>query len=115
MSLNIENEETLGLIRQLAELLGQSPTSVVEDAVRRRLEELERTEGRSARRASMMRIARESADQLDPVLSNDPNEFLYDKLGMPQPSCPFGSRRLPHAQELNDMLSSAARPALSTT
>ena len=42
MSLNIKNEETHRLIRTLAELTGQTQTSAVEDAVRRRLQELSR-------------------------------------------------------------------------
>jgi antitoxin VapB len=42
MSLNIENEVTLRLIRRLAELTGQTQTSAVEDAARQRLDELER-------------------------------------------------------------------------
>jgi antitoxin VapB len=82
--LNIKNEETHRLVRRLAELTGQSQTSAVEDAVRRRLEELERTESRSARREAMMRIAGESAALLDPERSNNPNDFLYDELGMPK-------------------------------
>jgi antitoxin VapB len=84
VSLNIKNEETHQLVRRLAELTGQTQTSAVEDAVRRRLEELERAQGLGGRREAMMRIARESAALLDPELSNDPNAFLYDKLGMPQ-------------------------------
>lgn len=84
MGLNIKNEETHRLVRRLAELTGQTQTSAVEDAVRRRLEELERAQGLGGRREAMMRIARESAALLDPGLSNDPNDFLYDKLGMPQ-------------------------------
>jgi antitoxin VapB len=84
VSLNIKNEETHRLVRRLAELTGQSQTSAVEDAVRRRLEELERAESRSARREAMMRIARESAAQIDREISNDPNDLLYDELGMPR-------------------------------
>ncbi len=84
MSLNIKNEETHRLVRRLAELTGQSQTSAVEDAVRRRLEELERAESRSARREAMMRIARESAALIDQDLSNDPNDVLYDEVGMPR-------------------------------
>jgi antitoxin VapB len=84
VSLNIKNEETHRLVRRLAELTGQSQTSAVEDAVRRRLEELERAESRGARREAMMRIARESAAQLDREISNDPNDLLYDELGMPK-------------------------------
>ena len=84
MSLNIKNEETHRLVRRLAELTGQSQTSAVKDAVRRRLEELERAESRSARREAMMRIARESAALIDQDLSNDPNDVLYDEVGMPR-------------------------------
>ena len=84
MSLNIKNEETHRLVRRLAELTGQSQTSAVEDAVRRRLEELERAQSRSARREAMMRIARESAALIDQDLSNDPNDVLYDQVGMPR-------------------------------
>ena len=84
MSLNIKNEETHRLVRRLAELTGQSQTSAVADAVRRRLEELERAESRSARREAMMRIARESAALIDQDLSNDPNDVLYDEVGMPR-------------------------------
>jgi antitoxin VapB len=40
MSLNIKNERTHELVRELAELTGMSQTSAVEDAVRRRLAEL---------------------------------------------------------------------------
>lgn len=84
MSLNIKNEETHRLVRRLAELTGQSQTSAVEDAVRRRLEELERAQSRRARREAMMRIARESAALIDQDLSNDPNDVLYDEVGMPR-------------------------------
>ncbi|HET6758159.1 MAG TPA: type II toxin-antitoxin system VapB family antitoxin [Propionibacteriaceae bacterium] len=84
MSLNIKNQETHRLVRRLAELTGQSQTSAVEDAVRRRLEELERAQSRSARREAMMRIARESAALIDQDLSNDPNDVLYDEVGMPR-------------------------------
>lgn len=84
MSLNIKNEETHRLVRRLAELTGQSQTSAVEDAVRRRLDELERAESLSARREAMMRIARESARQIDREISNNPNDLLYDELGMPK-------------------------------
>jgi antitoxin VapB len=84
VSLNIKNEETHRLVRRLAALTGQSQTSAVADAVRRRLEELERAESHSARREAMMRIARESAALVDQDLNNDPNEVLYDEVGMPR-------------------------------
>lgn len=47
MSLNIKNEEIHARVRRLAELTGLSQTGAVDDAVRRRLAELE---GGAARR-----------------------------------------------------------------
>lgn len=41
MSLNIKNEATHAKIRRLAELTGRSMTAAVDDAVERRLRELE--------------------------------------------------------------------------
>ena len=84
MSLNIKNEETHRLVRRLAELTGQSQTSAVEDAVRRRLEELEHEEDREARIQRLLEIGRQTAAAMDPELSNDPNDFLYDDMGLPK-------------------------------
>ena len=83
MSLNIKNEETHRLVRRLAELTGQSQTSAIEDAVRRRLEQLEWDGGRQARQDATRRIVRRTAAALDHGISNDPNDFLYDDLGLP--------------------------------
>lgn len=45
MSLNIKNERTHQLVKRLAQLTGQSQTQAVEDAVGRRVKELERAQG----------------------------------------------------------------------
>ena len=45
MSLNIKNERTHDLVKRLAKLTDQSQTSAVEEAVRHRLQELERRQG----------------------------------------------------------------------
>lgn len=84
MSLNIKNEETHRLVRRLAELTGQSQTSAVEDAVRRRLEEIDHDNNRAARIERLLAIGRRTAAAMDPELSNDPNDFLYDELGLPR-------------------------------
>ncbi|HZA71430.1 MAG TPA: type II toxin-antitoxin system VapB family antitoxin [Propionibacteriaceae bacterium] len=84
MGLNIKNEETHQLVRRLAELTGQSQTSAVEDAVRRRLAEIEQENDREARIERLMAIGRKTAAGMDPALSNDPNDFLYDDLGLPR-------------------------------
>lgn len=87
MSLNIKNERTHALVRQLAQMTGQSQTSAVEDAVRRRIEELSRTEDEvEARVQRALKIAEEFNADLTPedrayLLSADHD--LYDDLGLP--------------------------------
>ncbi len=94
MSLNIKNEGTHALVRELAALTGMSQTSAVEDAVRRRLDEL-RERGTVARfsksefahrRAEIERIidslhAETTAEQRAAMTRAD--EELYDELGLP--------------------------------
>ena len=88
VSLNIKNERTHALVRQLAQMTGQSQTSAVEDAVRRRIEELSRSEDEvEARIKRIEQIAAEfSADLTDEdraaLLSAD--DYLYDELGLPK-------------------------------
>jgi antitoxin VapB len=84
MSLNIKNEETHRLVRELAELTGESQTSAVEDAVRRRIAELRRDTDFDDRMERLRAISRRTAAAMDPSLSNDPNEFLYDEFGLPR-------------------------------
>ncbi|MGO4490339.1 type II toxin-antitoxin system VapB family antitoxin [Microbacterium sp. 2RAF4] len=87
MSLNIKNETTHELVRRLAALTGQSQTSAVEDAVRRRLAELE--EGREAeierRRAAIAAvIARARLVPRTGRSTEDIMDELYDETGMPR-------------------------------
>lgn len=84
MSLNIKNEETHRLVRRLAELTGQSQTFALEDAVRRRIEEIEHENDREARYQRLLTIAHQTAAAMDPNISNDPNDFLYDEMGLPR-------------------------------
>ena len=86
MSLNIKNEETHRLVRRLAELTGQSQTSAVEDAVRRRLAELDREDGSPKPGSSdSWRSRARRRPRMDPELSNDPHDdFLYDDMGLPK-------------------------------
>lgn len=88
MSLNIKNEETLRLIRELAQLTGVSQTSAVEDAVRRRLDELNRARPSDGERwlATVLRLAddfrhRLSADDLRAIRGADAK--LHDEQGLP--------------------------------
>ncbi|MGV2901531.1 type II toxin-antitoxin system VapB family antitoxin [Microbacterium sp. AGC62] len=87
MSLNIKNETTHELVRRLAALTGQSQTSAVEDAVRRRLAELE--QGREAeierkRAAIAAVIARARLVPRTGRSTEDIMDELYDEAGMPR-------------------------------
>ncbi|MFB8189251.1 type II toxin-antitoxin system VapB family antitoxin [Microbacterium sp. NPDC055988] len=87
MSLNIKNETTHELVRRLAALTGQSQTSAVEDAVRRRLAELEqqRTDDDMERRRRIRAVIRRA--QQIPSTGRTTEEImdeLYDETGMPR-------------------------------
>jgi antitoxin VapB len=87
MSLNIKNETTHELVRQLAALTGQSQTSAVEDAVRRRLAELEqqRSDDELERRRRIRAVIRRA--QQIPRTGRTTEEImdeLYDETGMPR-------------------------------
>jgi antitoxin VapB len=85
MSLNIKNEETHRLVRRLAELTGQSQTSAVEDAVRRRLDELEHENAREARIQRLLEIGRQTAAAMDPEMRRiSHGDLLYDEMGLPR-------------------------------
>jgi len=89
MGLNIKNEGTHALVRKLAARTGQSQTSAVEDAVLRRLEELERSDGgfETSRRQEVDRLLVELRHGLS---DEDRRELraaessLYDEQGLPR-------------------------------
>ncbi len=83
MSLNIKNEETHRLVRRLAELTGQSQTSAVKDAVRRRLAEIDHD--REARIERLLELGRRTAATMDPEMKRTPHgDLLYDEVGLPK-------------------------------
>ena len=87
MSLNIKNERVHELVRQLAEQTGQSMTSAIEDAVRRRLDEVTGArEAEIARRRAAIDAAVESA-RLIPRTGKSTEEIMdemYDEMGLPR-------------------------------
>jgi len=84
MGLNIKNEETHRLIRELAELTGETQTAAVTEAVRERLERL-KVNPRAGVGERLMAIARETAPLFGPYdPSEDPSDFLYDENGLPK-------------------------------
>lgn len=84
MSLNIKNEETHELVRQLARVTGESMTAAVDRAVRERLERVRRNKkGDLAKR--LLQIGKECAAHMkEPYLSIDHGEMLYDEKGLPK-------------------------------
>jgi antitoxin VapB len=84
MGLNIKNEETHRLARELAQRTGETITSAVTTAVRERLERVRREQGDSlADRLSA--IGRDCAARLkEPFRSADHADLLYDEHGLPR-------------------------------
>jgi antitoxin VapB len=80
MSLNIKNEETYRLARELAALTGESMTAAVTEAVRERLTRV-KSKGMADR---IMKIAKESAALLKGKPLPDHAELLYDERGLPK-------------------------------
>tara|TARA_R110002167_G_scaffold79540_3_gene219314 strand:- start:800 stop:1051 length:252 start_codon:yes stop_codon:yes gene_type:complete len=83
MSLNIKNEDTHKLARELAELTGESMTTAVTEALRERLERVRRRKNGSDMVRDLLAIADEIAKM--PVLDDrDHAEILYDERGLPR-------------------------------
>jgi antitoxin VapB len=82
MGLNIKNDETYRLVEELAKLTGETLTGAVTQAVRERLDRLQR-ERRLADR--LLRIGRDCAAHLkEPFRSADHGDLLYDERGLPR-------------------------------
>jgi len=87
MSLNIKNEKVHDLVRRLAELTGQSQTSAVEDAVRRRLDEVSgaRQAEIARKRAAIDRAVRSFQEDLPPHPTYEEiMDEMYDEKGLPR-------------------------------
>ena len=84
MSLNIKNETTHRLAKELAELTGESMSEAVTQAVRERLSRVrgERGAGLSER---LLAIGRDCAAHMkEPYLTIDIADLLYDEMGLPK-------------------------------
>ena len=84
MGLNIKNEETHRLARELSQLTGESMTDAVTEAVRERLDRLrrERSIGLADR---LLAIGRDCAARLkEPYRFADHGDLLYDERGLPR-------------------------------
>ncbi len=86
MSLNIKNEETHRLARQLATLTGESMTAAITEAVRERLERVrqESDSGEASMAEVLLKIGRDCAPRLvEPYRSTAHGDLLYDDRGLP--------------------------------
>ena len=85
MSLNIKNEETHRLARELASATGESMTDAVSEAIRERLERVRSKNSREGLAEHLLRIGRDCAAHMkEPYKSMDIDELLYDEKGMPK-------------------------------
>jgi antitoxin VapB len=93
MGLNIKNERTTALVRELAKRTGLNQTAAITEAVRAKLAELDRdhTDGgadrpRAARRADAQRLLGELRNSLTEVEREQlraAERQLYDDAGLP--------------------------------
>jgi antitoxin VapB len=84
VSLNIKNEETHRLARELAKATGESMTVAVSEAIRERLERV-RGQSKEGMAERIMKIAKESGPRWkEPYRSIDHGDLLYDEKGMPK-------------------------------
>jgi antitoxin VapB len=84
MGLNLKNPETQHLVRELAQLTGESQTKAVTEAVRERLQHLqgERGDGLADR---LLAIGQDCAPRLkEPFRFAEHGDLLYDDLGLPR-------------------------------
>ena len=84
MGMNIKNEETYKLTKQLAKLTGESLTTAVTEAVRERLVRV-RTEHGDDLAERLLVIGRDCAAHLkEPFRTVDHGALLYDDRGLPK-------------------------------
>lgn len=84
MSLNIKDEKTHRMARELAHLTGESMTAAVGEAIRERLERV-RGKSRKEMAERIMKIAKECGPLWkEPYRTIDHADLLYDERGLPK-------------------------------
>ena len=85
MSLNIKNERTHALVRELATLRGVSQTEAVEEAVRARLAGITAEHDKEARFERITELARQTAESFQAQGIALTTDDLYDdETGLPR-------------------------------
>jgi antitoxin VapB len=82
--LNIKSEHAYRLASRLAELTGQSLTSVVIDALREKLAREERVRDREERLRRVREIAADIRRHMRHPLPTSDHDWLYDENGLPR-------------------------------
>jgi antitoxin VapB len=83
-TLNIKNEETHRLARELADLTGESMTAAITESVRERLLRVQQEVG-SGLAARLTAIGKDCAPRLkEPFKSAAHGDLLYDERGLPK-------------------------------
>lgn len=83
MSLNIKNERTHALVRELAALRGVSQTDAVTEAVERRIAELRREAGVEPKAERILELARQIRE-LAPEGFIDHDDLYDEETGLPR-------------------------------
>jgi antitoxin VapB len=81
---NIKNEQTHRLAKKLADLTGESMTAAVTEAIRERLERVQRARGSSLAARLLATGKRTAAHVKEPFRSTDHADLLYDERGLPR-------------------------------
>ena len=85
MGLNIKNETTCALARELADLTGETMTGAISVALRERLEREKRERDKEALLRDVRAIAERCAALMEPgPSSTEIGDFLYDERGLPK-------------------------------
>ncbi len=84
-SLNIKNQEAYNLVKELANLRGESMTTVVIHAVREQLKREHPAQQRHGLADKLLELGRETAPLWrEPWRSTPHGELLYDENGLPK-------------------------------
>lgn len=85
MGINIKNDETCSLARDLARLTGETVTGAIAVALRERLEREKRRRDLVARTEELLAIGRRCAEMLEPGPSAiEHGDLLFDDHGLPK-------------------------------
>jgi len=84
VAINIKNEKTQKLAKELAKLTGESMTAAITEAVRERLDRMRSKQGASLAEL-LLQIGKDCSAHLhEPFRSLDHGELLYNEHGLPR-------------------------------